>query len=289
MSIIDWLIVIIPVGIVMWLGWYVRRYIVGISDYLVAGRLAHRYIICSTNIATALGLVTLVAYVEIQYKTGFALQFWNSLLLPLSLMLSLSGYCLYRFRETRAMSIGQFLEMRYNRSLRIFACFLRSIAEIMANVIMPAIAARFFIIFLGLPQAINIFGWQCPTFTLIVALLLVLAISLICMGGYLSLIVTDTIQGIFFSPVIIVFIVFVLWKFSWPSEVVQVMLDRVPGESFLNPYDISNLRDFNIFMLIVTIVATLLHTASGLTGGSNCAITAHEGKMASILGTWRGA
>ena len=109
------------------------------------------------------------------------------------------------------------------------------------------------------------------------------------MGGYLSLIVTDTIQGIFFYPVIIVFIVFVLWKFSWPSEVVQVMLDRVPGESFLNPYDISNLRDFNIFMLIVTIVATLLHTASGLTGGSNCAITAHEGKMASILGTWRGA
>ena len=88
MSIIDWLIVIIPVGIVMWLGWYVRRYIVGISDYLVAGRLAHRYIICSTNIATALGLVTLVAYVEIQYKTGFALQFWNSLLLPLSVMLS---------------------------------------------------------------------------------------------------------------------------------------------------------------------------------------------------------
>ena len=38
------------------------------------------------------------------------------------------------------MSIGQFLEMRYNRPLRIFACFVRSIAELMANIIMPAIA-----------------------------------------------------------------------------------------------------------------------------------------------------
>ena len=124
---------------------------------------------------------------------------------------------------------------------------------------------------------------------IITGLLLTLAILLICWGGTLSIIVTDTIQGLMCFPLIVIFVMFVLIKFSWPSEIVQVMMDRVPGESFLNPYDISELRDFNLFMLFVTFFGMFLHTASGVTGGSNCAVSAHEGKMGSILGAWRGA
>ncbi len=285
----DWLIVLIPVTLVIGVGWYVRRYIVGVSDFLVAGRICHRYVIGTSDLANGLGLVTLAAFVEVSYKTGFALGFWSNLMLPISLMLSLTGYCMYRFRETRAMSLGQFLEMRYSRSLRIFSCFLRSIAEMMANIIMPAIAARFFISYLDLPRHLNILGWQCPTFLLIVVVLLALAISLICMGGMLSIIVTDTIQGLMFYPLLLVFIIFVLVKFSWSKEIVQVMSDRAPGESFLNPYDISSLRDFNLFMLVVTFVGMFLNRAAGVTGQSNAAVSAHEAKMAAILGTWRGA
>lgn len=289
MSLIDWLIVLVPVAGVMFLGWYVRRYIVGVSDFLAAGRLCHRYVISTATLANALGLVTLVAYVEVSYKTGFALGFWRELMLPVGMMISLSGYCLYRFRETRAMSIGQFLEMRYNRSLRIFASFLRSIAEMMANMIMPAIAARFFIYYLDLPHTFNLFGWQCPTFLVIVLITLTLAISIICMGGLLSIVLTDTVQGLIFFPLVLVFIIFVMVKFSWPNEIVQVMSARVAGESFINPYDIFNLRDFNLFMLFVIFFGMFMNTAAGVTGNASSAVSAHEAKMASIIGTWRGA
>ena len=289
MSWIDWVITIVPICFVLWLGWHVRKYIIGVSDYLVAGRVCHRYVISTSGMANILGLVTLAAYVEVHYKTGFAMSFWHSLLTPLSVFLGLTGYCIYRFRETRSMSIGQFLEMRYNRSLRIFACFLRSIAEMMANIIMPAIAARFFIYYLGLPEKFNLFGWQCPTFMVIVVITLTMAISLICMGGTLSIVITDTMQGLLFFPTILIFIVFILSKFSWSQEIVQVMSDRAPGESFMNPYDVSRLRDFNMFALIVTFMGTILHRASGLTGNSNSAVSAHESKMGSLLGTWRGA
>ena len=289
MSWFDWLITLVPLAAVMWLGFYSTKYIRGVSDFMVAGRVCRRYVISTANMANSLALVTLVAYVESHYRTGFAMTFWNSLILPLTIMVALSGWCLYRFRETRAMSLGQFLEMRYNRSLRIFACFLRSIAEIMANIIMPAIAARFFIYYLGLPQHLNIFGWQCPTFLLVVAITLILAITLICLGGTLSIVVTDTLQGIIFFPVVLIFIIFVLYKFSWTTEIMPVMADRVAGESFINPFDVQNLRDFNLFQLITIIMATLLHTASGFTGGSNAAASAHEAKMGSILGSWRGA
>ena len=289
MSLIDWLIVIIPVGVVMYAGWNIRKYMTGVADYMVGGRVCRRYVLTTANMANALGLITLAAYIEVHYKTGFALAFWSSLTLPISVMISLSGYCLYRFRETRALSIGQFFEMRYNRSLRIFACFLRSIAEMMANIIMPAIAARFFIAYLDLPRTVSIFGFAFPTFMIITAITLTLAISLIYWGGTLSIVVTDTIQGLMCFPLIVIFVFFTLIKFSWPTEIVQVMADRAAGESFLNPYDISGLRDFNLFMLFVTFFGMFLHTASGVTGGSNCAISAHEGKMGSILGAWRGA
>lgn len=97
------------------------------------------------------------------YKTGFALAFLGKIIGPLFIIMGLFGYCTYRFRETKAMSFGQFLEMRYNRKFRIFAAVLRSFSEMLANMIMPAIAARFFIYFLDLPHNIYIFGVTIPS------------------------------------------------------------------------------------------------------------------------------
>ena len=140
MGIIDWLIVIIPTAAIVAVGLYSRRYIKGVADFLCAGRVAGRYVLSMGDVANALSILGLVAYVEVHYKTGFALVFWNNILLPLGVVMSLFGYCHYRFRETKAMSLGQFLEMRYNRPFRIFASALRSLSEMLTNMIMPAIA-----------------------------------------------------------------------------------------------------------------------------------------------------
>ncbi len=115
MGLIDWLIVIIPTVTVVAIGIYSRCYIKGVADFLSAGRVAGRYVMSIGDVANALSILALVAYVEVHYKTGFALYFWNNVMTPLGLMLALYGYCIYRFRETKAMSLGQFLEMRYNR------------------------------------------------------------------------------------------------------------------------------------------------------------------------------
>ncbi|MDD5727926.1 MAG: hypothetical protein PHV59_05095 [Victivallales bacterium] len=289
MELIDWLIVIIPVILVVWVGLYSRKYIRGVTDFLAAGRVCGRYVISVGSMANALSIITLVAYVEIHYKTGFAIGFWYKLFAPLSIFLGLVGYCTYRFRETKAMSLGQFLEMRYNRPFRIFAAALRSISEMLTNMIMPAIAARFFIYFLDLPQNIHIGGLAIPTFMLIIIVSLTVAIGLICMGGTLAIIITDSIQGMFCFPLIVTFVIFILCKFSWSNEIIPVMTDRVQGESFLNPYDVSHLRDFNLFMVFITLFELVLHRASwfGGGGGSTAAKSPHEQKMAGVLGSWR--
>ena len=287
---LDWLIVIVPVLFVFAIGGYICLNIKGVSDFLAAGRLCGRYMLSVGDMACGLAVVTLIANIEVHYKTGYALNFWNAVLWPLMILLSLTGYCTYRLRETKAMSLGQFLEMRYSsKSLRIFAASLRSVADILANVILPALAARFFIAFLGLPQYIRLFDWQIPTFLLVVIICLVLAIGMICLGGAMSIAVTDTLQGLLCFPLLVVFIVFMLSKFSWSNEVVQVLSDRGSGESFINPYDISHLRDFNFFMLLVSLLTTIMCRSSGFgCGSTSAAKSAHEQKMAGVMSNWRG-
>lgn len=289
MGLIDWLIVVIPVICVIGIAVYSRRYVRSVADFLSAGRVCGRYVICASDVANALAIITLVAYVEVHYKTGFAISFWMGILAPVSMIVALSGYCVYRYRETKSMSLGQFLEMRYNRPFRIFAASLRSISEILANTIMPAIAARFFIYFLDLPVTVHVFGLAIPTFLLIILVCLTLAISIICMGGTLAMVITDAIQGMFCFPLIVVFIFFILYHFSWNNEIVPVMMDRVQGESFINPYDVSNLRDFNLFFVVVLVFNSIFHKASWTGAGlSSAAKNPHEQKMASILGAFRG-
>jgi len=158
----------------------------------------------------------------------------------------------------------------------------------LANMICPALAARFFIYFFDLPHYIFVGGMRIPTMILVVIVVLTLAISLIWMGGTLALVITDTIQGLFCYPMIVIFIIFILMNFSWSKEIIPVMTDRVDGESFLNPYDVKHLRDFNAFSVVVGILSVVLNHASWIgAGSSNAARNPHEQKMAGMLGAWR--
>ena len=285
---LDWMIILIPVGFVLFMGWYSRRYVVQVSDFLSAGRLCGRYLISVADIANGLSIIGLVAYVEVHYRTGFALTFWQSLTVPLGIVLSLTGFVTYRFRETKAMSFGQYIEMRYSRKLRIFASALRSTSEVLANMIMPAVAGRFFIYYFGLPQYFTVFGVEIPTFNALIILCLTMAIGIICMGGTLALVITDSIQGMFCYPIMAIFVGFVLYKFSWSDHIIPVLTDRVAKQSFLDPYDISELRDFNLFMVGVTLVTTVVNRGAWIgAGNSTSAKSPHEQKMASLLGAYR--
>ena len=289
MGYLEWAIVIIPFAMIMGMAIYSRKFIRGVSDFLVAGRVAGRYVISVAGVESALGVISLVSMVEQKYATGFAMEFWWSLMLPTSMFLSLTGFCAYRFRETKALSIGQFLEIRYSRALRIFATSLRTFAEMLCNTIGPAVAARFFIYLLGIPHTVNIFGFQAPTFMLLLAVVLVLALILILTGGQISLIVTDCVQGLMSYPIFVIFTIYILTNFSWFGEITPVMLDRADGESFINPYDVENLRDFNLFALFCSLIFRPLNQAVWYGNGtSGAGRTPHEQKMAGMLGTWRG-
>ena len=288
MTLVSWLIVIVPLLFIIGAAFYSKRYVRDIADYLACGRVAGRYVLCVGDLAASLSVITLVAMVEQNYQVGSAIGFWNSIMAPLFIFISLTGYCVYRYRQTRALSVGQFLEQRYSRSFRIVAAAVRTFAEMVTNAIGPAVAVRFFIYFLGIPHKIPFLGFEIPTYGVMVALLLIMALAIVWPAGRISLLITDCFQGIISYPIFVIFTVFVLTQISWFSDVTPVLLDRVPGESFLNPMDVSALRDFNLFALIVTMVSSVLNRAAWFgNDASSAGRNAHEQKMAGILGSWR--
>ena len=60
MGLIDWLIVIIPVAFVIGIGLYSRKYVRSVADFLSAGRVCGRYVICASDVANALSIITQV-------------------------------------------------------------------------------------------------------------------------------------------------------------------------------------------------------------------------------------
>ena len=288
MHFIDWLIMIVPLAAVLGLAIYAKKYARDVVDFLAAGRVAGRYVMCVGDVAAALSVITLVANCEQTYRAGSAMGFWGILTMPLGMFLGLSGYCVYRWRATRALSFGQFIEMRYNRTFRIFCATLRNFSEMITNAIGPAIAANFFIYFLGLPHRIHVFGVNLPCFAILVAISLTLATIAIWPAGRISLLITDTVQALLSYPIFVIIAGYIFFNYNWGTTMEPVMMDRVPGESFLNPFDVAKLRDFNMFALGVTLAAAILQRASWFGNDTtNSGRTPHEQKMAGVLGTWR--
>ena len=127
MSWIDWIIVVFPLCLVLGLAVYSRKYARSVADFLAAGRVAGRYVLSVGDLAAALSVITLVAGAEQNYQTGFAVGFWAAMTAPVGIFMALTGFCMYRWRETRCLSLGQFLELRYgSKFFRIFCASLRT-------------------------------------------------------------------------------------------------------------------------------------------------------------------
>jgi hypothetical protein len=101
--------------------WSMRRHANTVSGFLSANRLAGRYLLTVSYNMAQVGVITLVWYFQVGYDVGFTQYWWGYMEGPSLILLAVTGWVIYRFRETRAMTLAQFFEMRYSRRCRIFS------------------------------------------------------------------------------------------------------------------------------------------------------------------------
>lgn len=289
MKTIDWLLIIVPLVLLLFVAVYTRRYMRGVVDFLSGGRMAGRYLLAVAKGEQGVGAVVFVATFEMISKSGFVLTWWGWLSVPVSLIIAISGWVIYRFRETRALTLAQFFEIRYSKRFRIFTGFL-GFAAGMANFgIIPVVGARFMTYFLGLPHMLHVYGWEIPTHIPLMAVLLSLALFLTLSGGLITLMITNCLEGMISMVLFLVIIGALLMMFSW-TEISQVLVNRPPGESLLNPFDSFGLKDFNIWYVLIGLFGAVYRTMAWQNQGaySTAAITAHESRMGGIMASWKG-
>ncbi len=287
----DWAIMAVAVVGLRLVSLKARKFMKGVSDFLSANRVAGRYLLTISSQMGATGVVSFIAMFEFYYSAGLAPVWWGGFAIPLGAIIMLTGWIYYRFRETRAMTMAQFLEMRYSRGLRIFAGILCWTSGLLNFGIFPAVAARFFIYFCGLPVHIQIPGieFAIPTIAIVMFIDLAIAISFVNMGGQISVMITDCVQGIFCGFAFIVVAATILIKVSWP-EMVQAMEMVQANESMINPFHTSEVKDFNVWYHLIGLFGAFFTYMSwqGAQGFFSSARNPHEQKMGGIIGVWRG-
>jgi SSS family solute:Na+ symporter len=321
LSTIDWLILVIVLSGMIYSVSTSKGLMRSVTDFLAAGRTAGRYVISISSGIAGIGAISVVSYLEMGYVSGFSMAWWGFSTALIILFITVSGWVIYRFRSTRCLTLAQFFEMRYSRKFRIFTGLVAFVAGIINFGIFPAVGARFFIHFCGLPGSLL----GIPMFPLVMVVILGISLYFVNTGGQIAVIIADFFQGIFVNIIFVVIVLFLFFHVSWDQvtealeetplklaqeEIVKLRSDesfielkeeeqarkiddineRYENSSRINPFKTSHVEDFNFWYFLIGIIGIMYSTMSwqGAQAYNSSAKSAHEAKMGAVLAGFRG-
>ena len=321
MHLFDWFIVfIVLVGMIYSVS-YSTGLMKSVTDFLSAGRSAGRYLLSISSGIAGLGAISVVMFLEMGYESGFSLAWWGLSQGIIILMLTMSGWVIYRFRSTRCLTLAEFFEKRYSRGFRIFTGIIAFFAGIINFGIFPAVGAQFFLSFCNLPESFL----GISTYPMLMLLLLCISLYFVITGGQIAIIIADFFQGIFSILVLLIIVSFLLFDVglerisdslhqtpinianteiqelhkdrdfqtlseSNQKEKIETIKEKYENSSRINPFKTGHIENFNFWYFLIGIIG-VMYGAMGWQGSqayNSSAKSAHEAKMGSVLAGFRG-
>lgn len=286
---IDWLVCIgLCLGLVV-IAWKTRTLTRSVAGFISAERCAGRYLLTMAGVMAFLSTAGYVSRFQEHYQAGFTVSWWYLMTIPAIVIMALSGWVLYRYRQTRALTLGQFLEMRYSRRFRIYAACFAFVAGILNAAIFPMLTARFVIYFGGLPESFHFIGFKFETYPVLMFVLLSAAVGIAISGGQVTIMVTDFIVAMFVFAGFLGVGVTIVAYFGW-SGIMDTLISQAPeGQSMINPFNTDQIADFNVWFYMI-MIWMMFYGRGAWQGGGGYQVSArspHEARMSLILGTWR--
>lgn len=218
-------IIIVYILIVFFSGTLVKKYVTGISDYLVADRSMSLNLGLISMMCTEIGMITYIYYAEMGYKAGFAaltaafppmIAYW---------VLGKTGFIIKPLLEMKIMTIPEFFSKRFTKGVRFYVGIVMAVGGILNFGVFPGVEAKFVNIVTGIPQ-------EHVLLTMVVLLTVVMLYTLV--GGMVSVIITNYVQYVLLSFGMVFITVAGVLKVNW-STIVETVRTAI-GEKGLNPF-----------------------------------------------------
>jgi SSS family solute:Na+ symporter len=171
------------------------------------------------------------------------------------------GFGIQRFRATKAMSVPQYIEMRYSKRLRILVGFFNCIAGVFQMCIFPIVGANFIKILIQAPDSAVIAGMSIPVTWIIMFIFLSSTIIFTYLGGYITLTVTNFFQMIIIM-VALCWIVFLLIT-KTGLQAYWTGLEQAKGAAGFYPFDGKDDSYSIIWFLWLSMMSILLQFSYG--------------------------
>ena len=221
-SLLDGAIAVLSLVATLWIGLRVKRYIGTIEDYLVANRGMGLYVGAASLLSTEVGIITYMYQAQFGFVAGFSAFVTGLITLGVCLLVGRTGFVITRLREMEILTVPEYFEKRYGRSVRVLAGVLMAFGGSLNLGIFPIIEARFLAVVTGIPS-------RYLGFTM--AGLLVVALVYTAIGGMVSLIVTNYVQYLFLAAGTVIVTLVCLRQVGW-GGMVSTVESHMGGRGF---------------------------------------------------------
>ena len=226
-SSLDWVIVAAYLAGTVVVGLWVNRYIKGMGEFLVAGRSLKTRLGIATMIGSELGLVTAMFAAQKGFADGFAAFHIGLMAGIATILVGVTGFIVVPLRKMGVMTIPEFYEKRFGSSkLRILGGLILAVAGILNMGLFLKAGAIF---------VAGITGINDDAVKWIMTAMIVLVLIYTCLGGMISVIITDYVQFVVLSLGLLITCLIAVQKIGWSAIVKGV--DIIYSDQGFNPFE----------------------------------------------------
>ncbi len=225
-SAIDWMIVILYPLISVGIGFYVRKFVKNMRDFVTAGRNLGLWLGIATMTGTELGLITVMYSAQKGFTGGFAAFHIAVAAMIATFMVGVTGFIVYRLREMKVLTIPEFYEKRFDRKTRILGGIMMVLGGILNMGLFLKVGSIFIVGITGLSAT----SWALPA---VMIFLITLVLVYTVLGGMISVVIADYIQFVVLSVSLLAITFIAISRLGW-SNIFQTVQD-VMGTAGFDP------------------------------------------------------
>ncbi len=205
---LDWVIVLLYPLISVGIGLYVRKLVKDMSDFVAAGQGLGVWLGIATMTGTELGLITVMYNAQKGFTGALAALHIGLAAGIVTLLVGLSGFIVFRLRALNVLTIPEFYQKRFDRKTRVLGGIMMALGGILNMGLFLQVGSKF---------VVGITGLADSSFALPLAMSILIALVLVytCLGGMISVVISDYVQFVVLSIGLLVATYFAIDFLGW--------------------------------------------------------------------------